>query len=74
MRDLGDDPAAYRERIRAELAAEMANGTAPMPPVSPAAGLQPSLANVRSAAPRGAPAFSGPPSLGDIVRREPRPR
>jgi hypothetical protein len=71
MRDIGDDPAAYRERIRQEAIAEFQqNGGASLPPrVSPAAGMAPSLASVRSVAGRSAPAFTGPTSLNDILRR-----
>jgi hypothetical protein len=71
--EIGDDPAAYEAKLREKWQAEVNGGTVSLP-VSPAAGLQPSLANVRSAAPRGAPAFTGPPSLGDILQRAPRPR
>jgi hypothetical protein len=70
-RELGDDPAAYKAKLRAEWEAEQGNGAAP---VSPAAGLPPSLATTRSAAPRSANAFSGPPALDDIFRREPKRR
>jgi hypothetical protein len=74
-RELGDDPAAFRAKIaaeeRAKWEAEQGNGA---PPVSPAAGLPPSLATTRSAAPRSANAFSGPPALDDIFRREPKRR
>jgi hypothetical protein len=74
-RELGDDPAAFRAKIaaeeRAKWEAEQGNGA---PPVSPAAGLPPSLATTRSAAPRNAGAFTGPPDLADILRREPRRR
>jgi hypothetical protein len=55
--------ARERERWLAEQAAQQ-----PAPQrVSPAAGMAPSLANVRSAAPRGAPAFSGPTPMGDLL-------
>ncbi len=66
QREIGDDPAAYRAKMRAEFEAEMAAGQQPAR-VSPAAGMAPSLASVRSVAGRSAPAFSGPPSLDDIV-------
>lgn len=69
QREVGDDPVkwrdAERERIRKEMEAERAE--AAKPPVSPVAGLPPSLANVRSASPRNAPAFSGDQSLDDIL-------
>lgn len=75
VRDIGTDPNAYREKLRAEveaeirakMAAEQPQGAA-APPVSPAAGLPPSLATVRSSAPR-AQVFNGPPSMEDIVGR-----
>jgi hypothetical protein len=70
MADIGDDPAAYRSRIEAELRAQweaeqqtqpaQGNGGAR---VSPAANLPPSLAGVRSVAGRSSPAFTGPPPL-----------
>jgi hypothetical protein len=66
QREIGDDPSAYKARLRAEWEAEQAS-TAPAPRVSPAAGMAPSLATARSVAARSAPAFSGPPPLEDIV-------
>jgi hypothetical protein len=68
QREIGTDPAAYRARIIAEFQAANV-GAEVVPRVSPAAGQAPSLASARSAAPRSAPAFTGPPSLDDIVRR-----
>jgi hypothetical protein len=72
--EIGDDPAGWREKQRALWEAERANGaTTQQPRVSPAAGMAPSLASARSAAPRSAPAWSGPRPLesivGDIRRR-----
>jgi hypothetical protein len=67
--EIGTDPAAYEAKIRAKIEAE--RGAAP-PPVSPAAGLPPSLASARSAAPRGTNGFAGPPSLADILARPAR--
>jgi len=72
MRDLGDDPAAYKARLRAEWEAEQQAGAPPR--VSPAAGLPPSLATTRSAAPRSTNGFSGPPPLDDIFKREAKRR
>jgi hypothetical protein len=73
QREIGDDPTAYRAKLRAEIEAELASrGDAPLPPqapVSPAARLAPSLANARSAAPRASGAWSGPTPLEDIFRR-----
>ena len=69
QREMGDDPVKWQEgeraRIRAEIEAERAK--ADEPKVSPVAGLPPSLASVRSASPRNAPAFTGDQSLDDIL-------
>jgi hypothetical protein len=75
QREIGDDPAAYKARLRAEFEADFkangyANGTAPTIHVSPVAGMAPSLATARSVAGRSAPAFTGPPSMDDILRRK----
>lgn len=69
--EIGTDPAAYEARLRAKWESE--RGADP-PPISPAAGLPPSLANARSAAPRGTNGFAGPPSMDDILRRPERKR
>ena len=67
QKEIGDDPAAYRARLRAEIEAEMqaAQPAAPAP-VSPAARLAPSLANARSAAPRASGAWNGPTPLQEL--------
>lgn len=63
--EIGDDPAAYKARLRAEWEAEQQ--TAVNQPASPAlAGRAPSLAGVRSAMPRSAPVVTGPTPLSDI--------
>jgi len=67
--EIGTDPSAYEAKLRAKWEAERG---ASSPPVSPAAGLPPSLASARSAAPRGTNGFSGPPSLADILTRPQR--
>lgn len=68
--EIGDDPAAYKAKLEAEFRAkwEAERGEQPLtvPTRSPAAGLPPSLANARNAAPRSAPAFNGPPPLSDV--------
>ena len=73
--EIGTDPAAYRAKIIAEekVKWETENGAGGQR-VSPAAGLPPSLASARSAAPRGTNGFSGPPSMDDILRRPERKR
>lgn len=68
-REIGDDPVAYRKRledeIRASMTAQPADAAqaarAPLPPTS--------LATARSAAPRDAGAWTGPPSLDQIIKR-----
>jgi hypothetical protein len=69
VREVGDDPAGYEAKLRAKWEEE--RGAVPAPPplqkISPAAGMQPSLAGQRSVAARTAPAWSGAPSLDDIV-------
>ncbi len=66
--EIGTDPSAYEAKLRAKWEAEQ-NAA---PRVSPAAGLPPSLASARSAAPRGSNGFQGPPSLSDILARPAR--
>ena len=72
--EIGTDPAAYRARIAAEERAKWEAEGGAAQRVSPAAGLPPSLASARSAAPRGTNGFSGPPSLSDILARPERRR
>jgi hypothetical protein len=68
LRDVGDDPAAYRTKIEAEARAKWEAEAAAKPaPVSPAAGMQPSLATARSVAGRTASTWSGEPSLEDVL-------
>ena len=67
--EIGTDPAAYEAKLRARWESE--RGADP-PPVSPVAGMPPSLASARSAAPRGSNGFQGPPSLADILTRPQR--
>ncbi len=66
QREIGDDPAAYKARVIAEW---QAANEQPPPRVSPAAGMAPSLASVRSVAGRSAPSWTGPTPLTDILRR-----
>jgi len=68
LRDVGDDPAAFRAKIEAEARAKWeAEAKAAPAPVSPAAGLQPSLATARSVAGRTVGAWTGEPSLEDVL-------
>lgn len=68
QREVGEDPAAYKARLRAEWEAEQA-AAQPAAPAAPAVRLNPSLANVRSAAPRSNGAWAGETPLADILRR-----
>jgi hypothetical protein len=76
--EIGDDPAAFRARVEAELRAKweaemltpQAGNGAARP--SPVAGMAPSLANARSVAGRTTTTFTGPPSFDDILRRPDR--
>lgn len=71
LREVGDDPAAYKARLRAEWEAEMAGQQQqPPPPAAPALPPRaPSLARVNGSAGRAAPDFTGPPPMEDILRR-----
>ena len=68
VRDVGDDPAAFRAKIEAEARAKWEQEAKAAPPApSPAAGMQPSLGTARSVAGRTAGAWSGEPSLEDVL-------
>lgn len=66
--EIGDDPTAYRERLRQELLAEIGQTAQPQAMTQRPNIPQPASGQ-RSAAPRGAPAFAGPTPLGDILKR-----
>ncbi|WP_155623748.1 hypothetical protein [Burkholderia territorii] len=74
MQEIGTDPAAYRQKLRDEILAELQQqGAAPAAqaaaPAAPAAPVIPrSLATARSSAPRSAPVWTGPTSLNDILK------
>lgn len=64
--EIGDDPAAYRERLKAELLAEMQSAPAASAPTP----VMPSnLAGARNVGSRSGPAWSGPQPLNDIFDR-----
>ncbi|WP_321967654.1 hypothetical protein [Burkholderia cepacia] len=76
MSEIGSDPAAYRQKVRDEILAELQQqGAAPAAQpaaavAAPAAPVIPrSLATARSAAPRTATAWTGPTALTDILKR-----
>lgn len=76
MQEIGENPASYREKLKAELLAELgqpqAQAPAPAPAAAapapaPAAQIPQSLATARSAGARSAPAWSGPSTLDSIL-------
>ena len=67
VRDVGDDPAAFRAKIEAEARTRWEAEAKAQPAPSPAAGMQPSLGTARSVAGRTAGAWSGEPSLEDVL-------
>lgn len=70
LREVGDDPTSYEQKLRAKWEAEMAARQPPqvaLPQNTPAPAMPPSLANVRSAAPRAAPQWSGPLSDDQVA-------
>lgn len=72
MQEIGEDPAAYKERLRQELLAELsaqqpqANQAAAAP--APTAALPTSLATARSAAGRSAAAYTGPRPFDELFK------
>lgn len=72
--EIGSDPASYKERLKAELLAEL-QGTTGAPPAAQSAVLQtpvmPSnLAGARNVGSRSGPEWGGPPKLDDIFNRK----
>jgi hypothetical protein len=67
VRDVGDDPQAFRAKIEAEARARWEQEAKAQPAPSPAAGMQPSLGTARSVAGRTAGAWTGEPSLDDVL-------
>jgi len=61
LKEVGDDPAAYRAKVEAEIRAELQKPAAAAPLNLPG-----SLAGARSSAPRSAPAFTGPTPMGSL--------
>lgn len=72
MQEIGDDPTAFRERVRQELMAEIqAQPQTPQPAEAhaPTAALPTSLATARSAAGRSADAYTGPTPFEDLFKK-----
>lgn len=73
MQEIGDDPSAYRERVRQELLAELGSQASPtsqpQAPQAPASAVPTSLANARSTAGRSAAAFTGPRPFDELFKQ-----
>lgn len=73
MQEIGDDPAAYKERLRQELLAELSpqqpQSVQPAAAPAPTAALPTSLATARSAAARTADAYTGPTPFEDLFKK-----
>jgi hypothetical protein len=71
MSEVGTDPVAYREKLRAEILAEIqANGGKPAANGAAGAPVMPSnLAGTRNVGTRSGPAWAGPIPLDDIFKR-----
>lgn len=67
LQEIGDNPTSYREKLKAEIMAELGQTQAAAPAAAPAAQIPQSLATARSAASRSAPAWTGPSSLDSIL-------
>jgi hypothetical protein len=72
--EIGDDPAAFRAKVEAEILAKHglqapANGAAHQQPQQPAPVMPSNLATARNVGSRGGPAWSGPKPLDDIFKR-----
>jgi hypothetical protein len=74
LSDVGDDPKAFRERLRAEILVEMQGGGQPAPngqqgqqPAPPAAAMPTNFAGARNAGPRTAVVHQGPRPLSEIM-------
>lgn len=64
LEEVGDDPAAYKEKLKAELLAELKTGAPTAQPVMPS-----NLAGARNVGTRAGPAWAGPTALADIFKR-----
>ena len=72
LSEIGDDPAAFRARIEAEILAKHGltqNNGQQQQQAQPAAVMPSNIAGARNVGSRSGPAWSGPPSLQDIFSR-----
>lgn len=72
--EIGDDPAAFRAKVEAEVLAKhglaQQQGTPQQQQAQPAAVMPSNIAGARNVGARSGPAWSGPPSLQDIFNRK----
>lgn len=74
--EIGDDPVAYKERLRAELKAELEQGAQPdaqadtVTQQRPAPVMPSNFATARNVGARSGPGWAGPTPLGDIFSRK----
>jgi hypothetical protein len=70
LSEIGDDPKAFREKLRAELLAEMQSGQQPQTPgAQPPPVLPTSFSGARNAGSNSTPQWSGPRPLSEIMPR-----
>jgi hypothetical protein len=67
--EIGDDPAAYREKLKSELMAELQQKTETEQPAAAALNLPSNMTTTRNVGVRTGPAWGGPKPLGDIFKR-----
>lgn len=68
LTEIGPDPKAYREKVRAEILAEMQAGRPAAPAIPPSA-MPSNFATTRSAAPASGATWTGPRALSDVMKR-----
>jgi len=69
MSEVGPDPAAYREKLRAEIIAEMQAGQPEQQQPKPSPIMPSNLAGARNVGTRAGPVWAGPAPLEDIFKR-----
>lgn len=69
LAEIGDDPAAFREKIKAELLQELQAGAPPSAPSMAAPTMPSNFATSRNVGSRSGPAWGGPMSVADIFKR-----
>ncbi len=68
LSEVGTDPKAYREKLKAEILAELNGGQQPTPPAAPPV-MPSNIAGARNVGTRAGPAWGGPTALTDIFKR-----